>query len=547
MYTMMKRHAKVHVITLVVVLFLPLFLASNVSGQGESLGRDEVDEIVKSGNGEVLAVNYRNESSTIVDFFDAETGTLLHTVDLSFAPFLMALNPTGDRLVWYRNDGQTAIYNTVDGTNTPLVPTGPANVSSIKWSPVGNLVGITFGNFVAFHDADTSDFVGATGGAASGVVDFAWTPNEQNLATSHYVTRSSLSGDSTVIRTVVIWQGAVEATPSVVLEDRGGGPIAWSPDNSLLAVSEPGGVLIFNAATQAIEHTILLTPDRLSNFAWSPSGDYLATGGNALRIWNTSTWDLHQTIATAGGVSSLEWSSDGAGIFHNGGPDGLSFDPALSLSTETPTTPTNTVSATDVATSMPTITATSTPSDTPMAQPTSTDTLAATDTAIATLVPTDTPTATDTVMPTATATVSTTCAGLVQEAESATLAGNFVAVSDASASGGQYIHVPGSVSSNYSGTSSSTATFCFGITTPGTYTLKGWLASEDGSSNSFYVEQGGQVFTWDFTVSTVLTERTFPTSFTLAPGDQNFVIRHRESPTGATWYQVWVGVTGETV
>ncbi|GAB4508657.1 MAG: hypothetical protein OHK0046_01710 [Anaerolineae bacterium] len=83
----------------------------------------------------------------------------------------------------------------------------------------------------------------------------------------------------------------------------------------------------------------------------------------------------------------------------------------------TPTLPVPSPTPTNQATSIPTETPTSTA--TPIAQPTSTDTL--------------TPTYT------ATATVSTTCPGLLREAESATLAGNFTAVSNASASGGQYI------------------------------------------------------------------------------------------------------------
>ncbi|GAB4522046.1 MAG: hypothetical protein OHK0046_34140 [Anaerolineae bacterium] len=241
-------------------------------------------------------------------------------------------------------------------------------------------------------------------------------------------------------------------------------------------------------------------------------------------------------IVTAGGqnrynnLKTITWSAN----INQNCPSGIPPTPThtpTATATDTPTvTPTpsetpsvETATATDTAVQMES----ATPTITETASPTETETPTATQTSTETATPPPTNTATAT--PTITPTPFTTCPGLAREAEIGTLTGSFTTVNSASANGGQYIHVPVGNNSNYSGTSSATASFCVNITVAGTYSLKASLAAQSGTTNSFFIEQSGQRLMWDFPLSSTPVEHTFPTTFSLEAGDQFFIFRHRES------------------
>lgn len=167
--------------------------------------------------------------------------------------------------------------------------------------------------------------------------------------------------------------------------------------------------------------------------------------------------------------------------------------------TSTPSqTPTNTVTPTHTAT--PTRTPTNTPTHTPTHTPTNTatPTHTPTHTATPTRTPTSTPTFTPTFTPSPTATPSG-CGGLIQEAEAGTLTGDFEIKNAGSASGGKYIVV--SHGDELSGPNEDhKATFCFTVTTPGTYWIKGWVYARNGNDDSFWVKVDGSPadgYLWD--------------------------------------------------
>lgn len=105
---------------------------------------------------------------------------------------------------------------------------------------------------------------------------------------------------------------------------------------------------------------------------------------------------------------------------------------------------------------------------------------------------------------------SSFCGGLVQEAENGKLNNFFEAVTDANASGGQYIHVPeGTGNEWYGPVPGKQADFCFSVTTAGTYRIKGWVQGTDSSSDAFFVKvdqnpSDGNL--WDVPISSSLTE-----------------------------------------
>ncbi|MEM7128963.1 MAG: putative Ig domain-containing protein [Chloroflexota bacterium] len=81
-----------------------------------------------------------------------------------------------------------------------------------------------------------------------------------------------------------------------------------------------------------------------------------------------------------------------------------------------------------------------------------------------------------------------TCGGLEIEAEDGTLSGSFITGNDASASGGQYVHLPNQIGNNQNGTGSADkGVYCFTVPTNGTYLLEGTVFANGGGNNSFFV------------------------------------------------------------
>jgi len=98
----------------------------------------------------------------------------------------------------------------------------------------------------------------------------------------------------------------------------------------------------------------------------------------------------------------------------------------------------------------------------------------------------------------------TFCAGLIQEAEAGNLNNYFVAMTDAGASGGEYIHVPDGTGNEWYGPiSGKQADFCFQVDAPGTYRVKSWAQGIDTASDAFFVQIDGHPsdgYLWDIMI-----------------------------------------------
>lgn len=96
---------------------------------------------------------------------------------------------------------------------------------------------------------------------------------------------------------------------------------------------------------------------------------------------------------------------------------------------------------------------------------------------------------------------SGTCAGLVQEAESGDLNDFFVTVSDSSASGGQYIHVPEGTGNEWTGpVAGKQADYCFNVSQAGIYRINTMVKGLDAESDAFFVQVDGSPtdgYLWD--------------------------------------------------
>jgi len=218
--------------------------------QNTTIRQINVFQIARSGNGQVLGVQYNDVGvASVVDLFDSSSGNLIGTVDLSpYAPKVIALSPTGDRLLFSDANSRLGVHDIATGVTTLILEGGEASIDSIAWNPVSDVVAWTLGSTVDIYDTSTDSFVAVISTSAERIVDLAWSPDGQRLATSHFA--NDLFDPNVTNVTVKLWNiipsENILRIPILTIEDRGGGSISWSPDGSKLALLEDGGFAIYD-------------------------------------------------------------------------------------------------------------------------------------------------------------------------------------------------------------------------------------------------------------------------------------------------------------
>ena len=102
--------------------------------------------------------------------------------------------------------------------------------------------------------------------------------------------------------------------------------IAYSPDGTLLAVATSIGVWLYDASTDTELNLLSEEPDYVQAIAFSPDSSTLASGGyspnHAIRLWDTDTGKLLDTLEGGEEILALTFSPDGTMLASSGGwPD----------------------------------------------------------------------------------------------------------------------------------------------------------------------------------------------------------------------------------
>jgi len=324
------------------LLFVALmFLIVNVyiQAQDNEPQQEPVFEIVISGDGQVLAVDY---STKQIDLFDANDGSLITVIELPEFVQRITLSPTGDRFVWTDGTGSVHLYDVVTMTDSILIQGGAILTGPIAWNPVNDLLAIAWGQDVEIYDIssgirewpnDQPTFLASD--ISSRVVRLAWSPNGEQLATSHYATSTI---DPTLIRRAIqVWDNFLGTTGSIPImmdETYGGGSIAWSPDGTRIAMLPSDEIAVYDLVLDEIIAEAVFEEQYSATIAWSPNGDYVATGGRTVRIWDANVLEVIATIPANNNVRTIHWSPDSQYIFSNIGNDGLSISPNPALNDE---------------------------------------------------------------------------------------------------------------------------------------------------------------------------------------------------------------------
>ncbi len=317
----------------VTIALLCLFVLYSVAVQGQQteLQQEQIFEIVISGNGQVLAINY---GTLVVDLVDATTGNQIHSATLPTNPRRIELNVSGDQFVWSDGMGNLHLYDVLSNEDIVVLEGGALLVGPMAWNPFNDLLAISEGQAAIMNKIINSALSAPIEGAtyvvsndSGSIVDLVWDPSGRLLATSH-LSRNALdsSFDSSEFQIWDIELGSVQTTPLVRYDDRGGGPIAWNPEGTELALLISNELIIYDLETDAFVEELTFDEETPITVVWSPTGDYLATGGTLLRIWDTETWDVVATLPAESYVSAIQWSPDGQQIYSNRGAEGLSID-----------------------------------------------------------------------------------------------------------------------------------------------------------------------------------------------------------------------------
>lgn len=190
------------------------------------------------------------------------------------------------------------------------------------------MVAWTIGSSVDLVDVGTGQFAGTIASDAERITGIAWSPDGGYLATSHSA-EDAFDPDVTHV-TMQVWDVTSDediiSTPTLRIDNRGGGGLAWNPEGTLLAASESQRLFIYNVSSNEIEADIPVDEESPTTIVWSPDGRFVATGGTMIRIWDTKTWQVARTIPVEGVAGSLQWSPDSEHLYNDGGPSGLYLD-----------------------------------------------------------------------------------------------------------------------------------------------------------------------------------------------------------------------------
>jgi len=121
------------------------------------------------------------------------------------------------------------------------------------------------------------------------VLRLAFSPNGRLLASSDFGILRLWDADT----------GLLHGTPEDQDDTQFG--MAFSPDSKWIAsVSDDGNARIWDVKTCTIKHTMNFEDESMLAVVFSPDGKLLATTAEVVRVWDTSTGQLHQTLLGPG-------------------------------------------------------------------------------------------------------------------------------------------------------------------------------------------------------------------------------------------------------
>ena len=234
----------------------------------------------------------------------------------------LAWSPNGTEIVTTGN-ARYAIWDVATQSRLWLDTNASSWGDSVDWSPDGRLFAFGSNAGPAIYDVFSHQLL-------SKYPSVAW--DERGVIWSHSGSRvasSNLAGCTNVVTRegVVLWSyNETKLGPSACSSNWASYP-AWNPNDEMLAVPTPAGILIFEAGTGALLRTLVFPIDRYApstvtgNYgqgtsrdraaAWSPGGQAIASVGTmshpSFRVWglphgSVASWVAVFEITAVAGI-----------------------------------------------------------------------------------------------------------------------------------------------------------------------------------------------------------------------------------------------------
>ena len=281
---------------------------------------------------------------------DGETGAELASLSGHYDGVLgVSWSPSGDRLATASWDRTVRVWDPKTGMESAVLTEAEYYLYAVCWSPDGKQIAAGGGNrAVQIWDVDAKQARAVLRGNQSDVWALAWCPDGSSLAATgeRGVTRIWDIGPESALGPGQVKAGWAQADvspdgtriavvrkndPHVRISDAATGEVLqtleapgavrkarWSPDGRRVACSGWGFALaVWDAKTgEPALPAVGKEGARYWSLAWSPAGDWVATGDDLGRIcvWDPSSGRKPLKISCGAEVWDLAWSPDGRQI-----------------------------------------------------------------------------------------------------------------------------------------------------------------------------------------------------------------------------------------
>lgn len=263
-------------------------------------------ETITYGNGpQPIQASPLDDVQAITPSNAAGISKLMTLGDESVAIESMAFSPDGKFLAVGTVDGRVQFWDMATGESGLSLSGHIQGATTIAFGAGGYLLAVGTGSGdVRLWDATSGDGSGFMQKHTGTVESLAFQKD------GFLVASGSAEGG------VQLWDIASSAEQAVLTDDSNPIPVgglAFSPDDTILAVGGGSTIQLWDVASNTMQTTLETEVSDISSVSFSPDGAWLAYGGTNSSVW---VWDLesdnHALIeGLSGSVSALAFSPDG--------------------------------------------------------------------------------------------------------------------------------------------------------------------------------------------------------------------------------------------
>jgi WD40 repeat protein len=241
--------------------------------RGQAEIGDHVIAVAWSPDGATLAAAVVGGPITLCD---GQNSRIKHILPgHGFGTTGLSWSPQGTLLASAGQDGKVRLWNTSTGKESRALDGGASWVERVAWSPSGTLLAAAAGKKVRLWNL-AGELVREYGDHPSTVADIQWKPGTLELATAAYGQIALFHPDRAEPVRSLKWKGS-----QLVL--------AWSPDGNYIATGDQDSTVHFWVLKTGQDLMMSGYPTKVRELSWDSTSRFLATGGGSMPcVWDVS-------------------------------------------------------------------------------------------------------------------------------------------------------------------------------------------------------------------------------------------------------------------